>query len=160
MTSMDRSRLIRWLRISASAVCLIICFLLIVLWVRSYWKWDQFDGYLSAMAREFKIESMRGELIVREFSDKPGWALSTRSLKEVLARRRLVDRQYEFASIQGLLVSDNTICLPLWIPVALAAALAYVPWLPWPTRFSLRTMLIATTVFALLLGLVVWWVRR
>ena len=36
-----------------------------------------------------------------------------------------------------------------------AAILAIAPWLPWPSRFSLRTLLIATTLVAVVLGLVV-----
>ena len=32
-----------------------------------------------------------------------------------------------------------------------------LPWLPWmPGRFSLRTLLIATTLVAVVLGLIVW----
>jgi hypothetical protein len=41
---MDRPRLIRSLRIAVSAVCGILCLLLIVLWVRSYWWLDIISG--------------------------------------------------------------------------------------------------------------------
>jgi hypothetical protein len=33
--------------------------------------------------------------------------------------------------------------------------IAIGPWLPWPNRFSLRTLLIVTTLVALVLGLIV-----
>src|SRR5258705_12148017 len=33
---------------------------------------------------------------------------------------------------------------------------AIVPWLPWPKRFTLCTLLIATTLVAVVLGLIVW----
>ncbi len=36
---MNRPRLIRWLRITASTVCLVVCGLLMALWVRSYRWW-------------------------------------------------------------------------------------------------------------------------
>jgi hypothetical protein len=36
-----------------------------------------------------------------------------------------------------------------------AAILAIAPWLSWPRRFSLRTLLIAMTLVALVLGVVV-----
>ncbi len=42
-------------------------------------------------------------------------------------------------------------------PIAIAAALAALPWLRW--RFSLRTLLIATTLVAVVLGLIMWAVR-
>lgn len=41
-----------------------------------------------------------------------------------------------------------------WFPVMIFATAAALPWLPW--RFSLRTLLIATTLLALVVGLVVW----
>lgn len=44
----------------------------------------------------------------------------------------------------------------LWLIVLIVQALGAVPWLPWPSRFSLRTLLIATTLVASALGLVVW----
>jgi hypothetical protein len=45
-------------------------------------------------------------------------------------------------------------CLPHWSLVVLFATLAAVPWLP--RRFSVRTLLIVTTLVATLLGLIVW----
>lgn len=44
--------------------------------------------------------------------------------------------------------------VPYWF---LAAAFAAVPWIPW--RFSLLALMIATTLVAAMLGLVVWMVR-
>ena len=47
--------------------------------------------------------------------------------------------------------------LPLWQAILPAAAIAVAPWLP--RRFSLRTLLIGTTLVAVVLGLVVWAIR-
>jgi len=41
------------------------------------------------------------------------------------------------------------------LAVLLSGALAAAPWIHWSKRFSLRTLLIATTLFGVLLGLVV-----
>jgi hypothetical protein len=38
----------------------------------------------------------------------------------------------------------------------LCASLALLPRITWPLRFSLRTLLIATTLIAMALGLIVW----
>jgi hypothetical protein len=46
--------------------------------------------------------------------------------------------------------------MPFWIPVLLVVTLAGISWLPWSNRFSLRTLLIATTLIAGVLGLAVW----
>jgi hypothetical protein len=43
-----------------------------------------------------------------------------------------------------------------WAAVLLMLALTAAPWFPWSKRFSLRTLLIATTLVAVVLGLVVW----
>jgi hypothetical protein len=48
--------------------------------------------------------------------------------------------------------------VPIWCVVISAATLAAVPWLP--NRFSLRTLLIATSLVALVLGLVVYVTRQ
>jgi hypothetical protein len=43
----------------------------------------------------------------------------------------------------------------MWLVVMLAGALPVVPWLSLK-RFSLRTLLVATTLVAVVLGIVVW----
>jgi hypothetical protein len=49
------------------------------------------------------------------------------------------------------------IVLPIWLPVLLLSALTALPWLR--LRFSLRTLLIATTLIAAALGAVVYSVK-
>jgi hypothetical protein len=47
-----------------------------------------------------------------------------------------------------------------WSFAIFFATLAAIPWLPWLSyRFSLRTLLIATTLIAVLLGFAVWAMR-
>ena len=43
-----------------------------------------------------------------------------------------------------------------WMCITVFVRLAALPWLPWSNRFSLRTLLIATTLVAVGLGVVVW----
>jgi hypothetical protein len=49
---------------------------------------------------------------------------------------------------------NSNAAVPFWFLVAVAAALSIAPWLRF--RFSLRTLLIAMTLFAVVLGLIVW----
>jgi hypothetical protein len=49
------------------------------------------------------------------------------------------------------------ISVPLWLLFFVTAAIGAIPWLRW--RFSLRTLLIATTLLAVALGLVIWAAR-
>ena len=44
--------------------------------------------------------------------------------------------------------------MPIWLPVLLTAILTAVPWVPL-RRFSLRTLLLVTTLVAVALGVVV-----
>ena len=47
--------------------------------------------------------------------------------------------------------------LPYWLLLIVSVIPCGIPWLPWwSKRFSLRTLLIATTLVALLLALFVW----
>jgi hypothetical protein len=48
--------------------------------------------------------------------------------------------------------------MPFWIPVLLMVTLAEIPWIT-VRRFSLRTLLIATTLIAVVLGVIVWMTR-
>jgi hypothetical protein len=47
-------------------------------------------------------------------------------------------------------MTPQHIYIPYWIPILLTITLAIIPWLRW--KFSLRTLLIATTLIAVLLG--------
>jgi hypothetical protein len=46
--------------------------------------------------------------------------------------------------------------VPYWFLVLLTGSCAVAPWISWSRRFSLRTLLIATTLIAVVLGAVVW----
>ena len=52
------------------------------------------------------------------------------------------------------------VIVPDWFFIGVAAVLSAAPWIRWSNRFSLRTLLITTTVVAVLLGLVVWSINR
>jgi hypothetical protein len=44
--------------------------------------------------------------------------------------------------------------IPFWCPVLLSAAVAGLPWVKWSRRFSLRAMLVAMAVVAVVLGMI------
>jgi Flp pilus assembly protein protease CpaA len=50
--------------------------------------------------------------------------------------------------------------VPDWFLVVLSAMLAAVPWVRWCKQFSLRTLLIATALVGVVLGLAVYAARR
>ena len=102
-----------------------------MLWVRSYGDTDssEFIGV--------PIWSLKGTLIVYDPVPKP-----------------VIFPQNE------ILLGNEWIGLPIWQPVAGAIAFATLPWirqLRW--RFTTRTLLLAVTAVAVVLGLIVWAVR-
>jgi hypothetical protein len=132
----------RKLRIAWSVGCGIICLLLIVLWVRSY-TW--LDSLFVAHSHNFVSENGR-----IYFDCGINWNKSVRIC-------RYLPLQTEFTSSRGgqayATLADGQEFAPYWAVVVFIAALGAASWLPW--RFSLRTLLIATTLVALLLGAVV-----
>jgi hypothetical protein len=148
----------RKLRIAFSAACLIACVLLIVLWVRSYWWVDSIETRKSPSI--WVVASGRGVLgvgydplvspvAVRDWrfeSDPPDY--EAQSPQHSILGFYIHHSQGEFA-----------ILLPYWFLVLFAMVLVAVPWIRWSKRFSLRTLLIATTLVAVVLGLIIWSVR-
>jgi hypothetical protein len=153
---MDRPRLIRGLRIAWSVAWGILCVLLIVLWVRSYWLHDRLliraggdrviiGASVSGTVAFAAIHSYFPELAIRRF------AFINRAARWADNRANLLGFGYlRYSSDSGELL------LPHWLFVAVSAALATAPWANVSNRFSLRTLLIATTLVAFVLGLVVW----
>jgi len=49
--------------------------------------------------------------------------------------------------------------IPIWIPVAITGLAAVASWRNWSWHFSLRTLLVAITLVAVAMGLLVWSTR-
>jgi hypothetical protein len=140
----------RKLRIAWSAMCGIICLLLIVWWVRSYWWCDSYHN--SAGQVYVGGSTLQGTVALHWFdlskdaSFGTGYdvgsasnAFISRDLKEPILWLHFIRLPY------GLCV-----LLPLWLPLLLCVGIGSIPWLRW--RFSLRTPFIAATLVAIILG--------
>jgi hypothetical protein len=157
----------RKLRIAFSVACLIACALLIALWVQSYWVQYRII-YPTAGQGVIEVDSAAGVVWVQEY-DLWSPIKSNRSVEQfklddkVLAvvsevRPKTFMRFARFDVNLEMMV--RTTVFPHWFLVLLAAGLAYVPWLPWwSQRFSLRTLLIATTLVAVILGAIIYGVK-
>jgi hypothetical protein len=139
------------LLITFSCICGIACVLLIVLWVRSYW-WA--DGINYQSNHLIQLVSFRGGVALAAFEmapgDKsPGWLLDSYPPSEW--------KDY-WPKVVGLYYAEtpgySQVLIPYWFITLLSIVAGTVPWLRW--RFSLRTLLIATTLVAVVLGLIVW----
>jgi hypothetical protein len=129
----------RKLRIAWSVGCGILCLLLIILWVRSYSHSDELTGTFGNHLG-FVIQSEQGQMRYgKPWDEKPSWNFDSSPLGD--------DYPPSFPPMGGF-------DWPLWLAVLLTGTLIVIPWLRW--RFTLRTLLIATTLVAVVLGLIVW----
>jgi hypothetical protein len=140
---------LRYLRIAFSATCLIACVLLIALWIRSYWWTEIFELPLTS---KYSVTggSFPG-VCGMGFPRVPlGWIYSWEPSKGTWQYDK-----YDFpSSLFGTFIFDSRSALvPCWFGVVMLAAGATLPWLR--LRFSLRTLLIVTTLLAVVLGLIV-----
>ena len=153
---MNHPRIIRWLRVSFTAVCLLVCVLLVALWVRSYTMVHTL--YVYRNVHHAYIHSVQGKLILQDFalqnplshghwlSYKPGQASEfiEDSVEGLAGKNFCFKRRGQFWDVS----------VPHWFPASIALSLATLPWLPW--RFSLRTLLIAVMLLSIALGMSVF----
>jgi len=141
----------RKLRIAWSVVWGIACVLLIALWVRSYWRFDSLTG-AAIYWNDFLIQSVEGLLFVSV--DPSGKYDHLELTSDVLTEPANPEHIFQFGSNPN---QGRYVGLPHWLAALLVATAATLPWFRW--RFSLRTLLIVTTLVAVVLGIVVWAVR-
>jgi hypothetical protein len=157
----------RKLRIAWSVACGIAFLLLIVLWVRSYRVSD--DWRRANGGKLLNIQSYRGEFGIGRWSfPRPiPWRHSANRIDEIdEPAKRLWTPMKDQAPLSYVgirwqtLMPLNLFAIRYWSPVVLSGTLATLPWLSlWSGRYSLRTLLIATTLVAVVLGLIMWATR-
>jgi hypothetical protein len=136
--------------------------LLIALWVRSYSTFDYAYGPFIG-GKAFAANSINGRL---SFSvHDPDWFPGARHWDWHSTPSSEMEREVSLASPNHfgfhffLSSMGSSVTVPTWFAVAFAAALSAITVLPWKLRFTLRTLLIATTLVAVVLGLIVYAAR-
>ena len=148
----------RKLRIAFSIGCGLACLLICVMWIRSYWT------FYACRDSIWHVQSARGVLVVFEVPQTDEWQTwsfpvdgvgPTEHLKYLMSGS-LKTLSQRIASLSTTVsnVGPPLAVLPYWIVVLPLTALAAAPLVRW--RFSLRMLLIATTLVAVVLGLIVW----
>jgi hypothetical protein len=146
---------LKYLRISATAFSLTACVLLIALWVRSYWRVDSLT-YIHSINRVICGHSFPGRWIVlvtpKTIAHRPGlesYAI-TQHFDSGVPNSFL---GFYYHTSPGA----TMLAIPCWFMVSSFAVLSVTAGFPWmPRRFSLRTVLIATTLVAVGLGVIVY----
>jgi hypothetical protein len=141
--------MLKWLRIAVTALSLTACVLLIALWVRSYWWFDMWHGYISN-TRVATVGSIHGRAGIRIETVNPklnSHAIGFRSWPSTMIG-------YSKNKVITVWTDDQfAVAMPYGLVVLLFAAVAPIPWIK--RRFALRTLLIATTLVAVALGVAV-----
>jgi len=140
----------RKLRIAFSVLCVIACLLLIVLWVRSHKCVEAIGG--TYHGKYFALESREGQCAVCLFDqlEDQEWYI------DYLPIEQFTTQPQGPSGIQYL-PGGGIISLLHWLLILFWAFLIAISWLPvWSKRFSLRTLLTATTLVAVALGFVAY----
>ena len=130
---------------------------LCVLWVRSYWRCDDVSLGIAG-GPGYKVISLRGEISASRYPSREG-AVSVGWRHATVAPDGLSQlSSYRQSQLFGFAVAfPYFIVVPQWFLLFASTVLVVAPWswrIQW--RFSLRTMLIATTLIAVVLGAVAW----
>ena len=143
---------LRKLRIAWSVFCGLACVLLIVLWVRSYWWTDSIWRYTPTSGT--RIDSLYGKIIIKVASVAgavPAVEVDANSYKNSLpTETAFIRMKFYVGFLRRPEPNGFDLFIPYWSPVSAFATVGTLSWIPW--RFSLRTLLIATTLTAAVLG--------
>jgi hypothetical protein len=146
------SKFLRFLRISWTVGCGVVCVVLVVLWVRTYWWEDCLHIPQGKNNRMIAVASFSGVLGIRvaheSYFHKYGhpWKLTTTAWREL--------PDHTVIGVYGKVEPERwTVEFNYWLLLLSSIVFAAAPWLRW--RFSLRTLLIATTLIAIGLGSII-----
>src|SRR5688572_3500355 len=149
----------RKLRIAWSVGWGVLCVLLVVLWARSYNAGEMLYTPLNAEAvwvRTFKGQIMYQRMKVDKSTLVRGkWSVTFNS-NEHYMQMQLGSRQWVWADDGSGTFSFASV--PFYFLVVASIALSLAPWFAW--RFSLRTLLVAATLVAIVLGTIAVWAQR
>jgi hypothetical protein len=152
----------RKLRIAFSATCLIACVLLVVLWVRSLRVSDLISNRDSA-GTTTTFCSSSGKIWIRRGADPMQNTLKGRNVPAHEWKYLRLDFPGNADGNWYVFHFDSASALKVQFPdatlIALCIGISLVPWFS-RKRFSLRTLLIATTLVAVVLGLAVYAARK
>lgn len=153
----------RKLRIAFPAACSVVCLLLIGLWVRSFSHLDRLDAPMNRIlpSTTIAVASVRGllmlgvqqKLVAVQSDPRISWRLNSSPIEQI-ELSHLQDGFIGFKVIHDK--RETGVQLPYWSAVAMAFVCSVIPWYRWKHRFSLRTLLITTTLIAILLGLIIY----
>jgi hypothetical protein len=146
----------RKLRIAWSVAWGILCLLLIVLWVRSNW-WVEQAFIPAGQSAFFCVGSMPNAFGVGLTDVSPNGSFTKISMATDDWLAISTEAGISWSGVMAFSITRDGVMMPCWCGVLLVVIVGATPWLR--CRFSLLTLLIATTLLAVLLGAIVYAVR-
>ena len=156
-----KTTMARRLRIAVTVLFAILAIMACILWVASYRKFIYANGRLPGEC-SISTHLLRGSMAVWVSNVRlfPTWGVGTHAPDEYRATRGFADpRIIECNPIFYANLTDRGLSaqFSIGVPALFFAGVAGMSWAR--VKFSLRTLLIAMTLLALLLGLAVWAAR-
>lgn len=155
---MDRPQLIRRLRIAASVLFTVVAVALCLLWMRSYWV---ADAVFKSVTRNSAVNVNSNCGIISIYVLREGFWGNYRGGQLTVSHGPPADSQDLLRELFQFGIQDNGPHHWLYFPhsalvLVFGTAAAISAWMPSSSRFSLRTLLVVTTLVAVVLGLGVW----
>ena len=156
---------VRAIRIAATAILLSIGGLFVLLWVRNFWRadvaWAPLPGGGHALfaSQEGQTEvslslpSSRARFGTSPPNASPCWDAQSYMATPKSVWQILLARSKPFRYRRMWYGREFNMIVPYWFLVPLTCLLAAAPWIRWSKRFSLRALLIATTLVAITLAI-------
>jgi hypothetical protein len=156
----------------ASIVCLVLCVALMALWVRSYDYQDTLTVGITG-TQTVALGSVPGRVLFDQWfayapHERRGWSIESEPVNATWTKPfpitgplPLMARgtRFGFTVLNmglGPLGTGHSLMLPFWFLVFISGSLAMAFQLRWPWRFTLRSLFIATTFLAVVLGMIAW----
>ena len=148
----------------ASIVCLVACVALLGMWVGTYSRALEVRGRLwepRAFIVAFgygRIYIIGCELVVNPFllPFREMWPWSIKSVSPFVINGTPIRRYVESYGTFSIVRSESAEQFPCWLLVLVSGSLAMIFRLRWPWRFTLRSLFIAMTFLAVVLGTIAW----
>jgi hypothetical protein len=146
----------RKLRIAWSVTWGIVAVLLCVLWVRSYRNGEML--YIPLRTSEsVRLRTTQGHVYYARQPVDPGSQSNFHFTPNSRDRYFAAVMPNKKGILGSWFANSKFAMIPLWFPTVIAGVLAFASWTPqFSLRFSLRTLLIAATLVAVILPLIIW----
>jgi hypothetical protein len=153
-------KVLRYLLIAIAAWSGLACVLLVFLWVRSYWRLDNLAGP-TLWPYGFSATSTTGRLMIGGGDEQDPitqWELTSLPFDD--RYNPVLDSQF-YGPVFAFYPSEDEgsyIHVPHWFPALIAGSIAFA--FAKRRRYSLRTVLIVTTLIALSMGAIVYYAKH